>query len=216
MKKWSFKNTVVAGIFTLLPLVITFYIVKFLYKFVAARLAPVMLDVLSRYNIKQLPEPIMVLISLFIFIILIYCAGLLIQFYIGRLLMRLIEKTVNKIPIVGSIYSAIKQVIDSLNTGSQSFKKVVLVEFPHRGIYSVGFVVRETQPKLVDTLGKECLNVFMPTTPNPTNGFIMVVPKEDCISVNISVDEALKFVISLGIVNFNSAKDAKETLEKAE
>ena len=115
--------------------------------------------------------------------------------------MRTGERVLDKMPVVRTIYSAIKQIMQTvMSTNSESFRDVVLVEYPRKGIWVIGFVTGETKGE-VQTLNKETLiNVFIPTTPNPTSGFLLFLPKKDLIYMKMKVEDAVKMVISGGIV----------------
>jgi uncharacterized membrane protein len=102
---------------------------------------------------------------------------------------------------VRSIYSSIQQVVQAVQTaGGGSFKKVVLVEYPRKGMYSMGFLMRESSEFLNKSTGEVCINVFIPTTPNPTSGFVLIIPKKEILDADISVDDGVKFIISAGLV----------------
>ncbi len=112
----------------------------------------------------------------------------------------------SSIPIARTIYYGTKQVIDSFkSTSGSSFSKVVLVEFPRRDMWMIGFVVKDSQKTISNKLfgNRDAYNIFIPTAPNPTSGYISIVPKDEVKEINISVEEGIKFVLSIGLVNFN-------------
>jgi uncharacterized membrane protein len=129
--------------------------------------------------------------------------------FIGKWLLGFLDKLISGIPVAKSIYKAIRQLVDSFGSSTENFSKVVLVEFPHTNIYCIGLVVKDAQTIIEDALGEPCYNTFVPTAPNPTSGFICVIPKKNCIDVSLTVEEGIKFIFSLGIINFNSRDEAE-------
>jgi uncharacterized membrane protein len=139
--------------------------------------------------------------GLLLSVAVILITGVLAANIIGERLVRWWEGLLNRIPIVRSIYSSVKQVSDTmLSQQGNSFRKAVLVEFPQRGHWSIGLVVGSPGPQVTRHLGEDVLTVFVPTAPNPTSGYTIIVPTKDARELDISVDEALKFIISLGVV----------------
>lgn len=122
--------------------------------------------------------------------------------FIGRFFVRLGDFIVSKIPLISSLYSLLKQLFESvLSPKSQSFKEAVLLEYPRKGIWIIGFLAAETSGEISQKLpGEKMLSVFIPTTPNPTSGFLILVPEKDIIKLNMHVEDALKYVVSCGIV----------------
>ena len=150
----------------------------------------------DNYLPYSIPGLGVVLLILALILIGMFAAG-----FLGRFFLRLGEWIVYKVPLISSIYSLLKQVFQTfLSNKNDAFTKVVLLEYPRKGIWILGFVSSDTQGEVKDKLGRELLNVFIPTTPNPTSGFLIFVPKEDTINVNMSVEEGIKFVISGGLV----------------
>jgi uncharacterized membrane protein len=127
--------------------------------------------------------------------------GLFARNFIGRQFLRLIESIAENIPIVRSVYSSIRQIVDAFQTTSgSSFKKVVMIEYPRAGLYSFGFVTKDSSEFVNKATGEVCVNIFIPTTPNPTSGFILIVPKKDVIDPGIAIEDGIKFIISAGLV----------------
>lgn len=193
------RRRFVAGIAVILPVITTLVIVWLFIKFIAGwsvdllRLLPFM---------KLVPGPILLLLGLFIIVILIYFTGAIATSYIGRKLVKASENIMSKPPVIKSIYSASRQVVDAVLTGKRpAFRSVVLVQFPYRGSWAIGFVT-SPEPWFID--GKEHLNIYVPTTPNPTSGWYMLLPKEEVRELPLSVEEGLKLVISGGLVRGES------------
>ncbi|MDR0453432.1 MAG: DUF502 domain-containing protein [Deferribacteraceae bacterium] len=207
------KHTVITGLVAMLPLVITIYILKILYNLIVSNLMPFFVKIAGIYQI-EVSETRMGIITVILFIIITFMVGLLTRLYVGRFLLNLLEKTVANIPLANTIYNAIKQMIDSFNSSGNNFKKVVLVNFPSDSSYCLGFVVKDTQPVIAKELKEASYNVFIPTAPNPTSGFVAIFPVIKCVEINISVEEGIKFILSVGIINFKNDEEARTQLEK--
>jgi uncharacterized membrane protein len=140
-------------------------------------------------------------LGVIVMVMLILICGLITKSYIGKRAVTAGENLVNRIPVVGSIYRATKQVVDGMFADrGRSFKKVVLLEFPRKGMYTVGFVTGHVEGALQKSSGSGNLCVFVPTTPMPTNGYFLIVPERDVIPSDMSVEEAFTLVMSCGIV----------------
>ena len=134
-------------------------------------------------------------------ILIITFIGALTPGFLGRTLLKYGERVLDKMPVVRSVYGAIKQVMETvMSTSSDSFREVVLVEYPRKDIWVIGFVTGETKGEVQLLKKEKLINVFIPTTPNPTSGFLLFLPKKDLIYMNMKVEDAVKMVISGGIV----------------
>ena len=193
-----FRRYFLAGILVTSPILITVYVTWLIITFIDAQVAGMLPESLD--FTKKLPHQIPGL-GLIISIIVITFIGAITPGFIGRTLLKVGERILDNTPIVRSIYGAIKQIMETvMSTNSESFREVVLVEYPRKGIWVIGFVTGQTKGE-VRTLNKETLiNVFIPTTPNPTSGFLLFVPKKDLIYMKMKVEDAVKMVISGGIV----------------
>jgi uncharacterized membrane protein len=140
-------------------------------------------------------------LGLVLFIALVLVTGVLVKNYIGRRVVDFGEYMVSKIPLVRPLYAAVKQLILAIfGDTHDAFKRVVLVEYPRKGVYSLAFVTAQTSGEIQDQVGTKMLSIFLPTTPNPTSGFFLVLPEEDTIPLSMSVEEAFKLLISAGVV----------------
>ena len=138
------------------------------------------------------------LIIAFVFFTII---GAIAGSFFGRLYHKIVEGILSKIPGLSSIYSTVKQLIDTFaGSKSNSFKEVVLIEYPQKGMYAIGFLTSETKGEIAQRKSKKMINVFMPSTPNPTTGFLMFVPLTMITKLSMSVDQAIKYIISAGII----------------
>ena len=195
------------GILVTAPVAITFYMAyKFIFwvdRFVNKMLPPsLQLDEFLPITIPGL--------GLIILVIALMLVGMFAAGFMGKFFLSLGEWIVYKMPFVSSVYSVLKQIFETfLSSKAQAFNKVVMLEYPRKGIWILGFVSSETKGEPHQYLGGEMLNVFIPTTPNPTAGFLIFVPKEDTIELKMSVEEGIKFVISGGLVEPDMNKKKK-------
>lgn len=140
---------------------------------------------------------------------LITAVGVLANYYIGIRMIEWLDTAMMNVPVVNKFYGAIKQVNEAFAGNKNSFKTVVLVEFPSPGSYSVGFITNETQGEVRQKTGKNLFSVFIPTTPNPTSGFLILVPEEKVTKLDMSVAEGIKYIVSLGAIAPETAAELK-------
>ncbi|WP_394782298.1 DUF502 domain-containing protein [Undibacterium sp.] len=134
-------------------------------------------------------------------LLIIFVTGLLTQNFIGKYLVSIWEGLLNRIPIVNSIYSSVKQVSDTLFSSSgNAFRKAMLVQYPHQGSWTIAFLTGVPGGDVANHLQGDYVSVYVPTTPNPTSGFFLMMPKADTIELDMSVDAALKYIVSMGVV----------------
>ncbi len=193
-----------AGILVTAPLAITIALASWLIEFVDSRIVPLIPlrynpDVyLKEYLGYEIGIPGLGLIVLVIFITLV---GSMTAGFLGRFVIRSSENMLNRMPVIRSIYGASKQILETvLKQQSNAFRQAVLVEYPRRGIWAIAFITGRTEGEVQNLIADDLINVFLPTTPNPTSGFLLFVPKEDLILLDMAVEEAIKMVISGGIV----------------
>ena len=185
------SNNFFKGILISVPVIITFYIAWGLIKFFDKQASPL----LGTFPYEL---PGFGLIIVFVFFSLI---GFLTTGLFGRIFSSSIEKILSKIPVLRNIYSGLKQLFETiLSKKSNSFREVILLEYPRKGIWAIGFITGDTKGEVQDSLKEELVNVFLPTTPNPTSGFLLFVPRKDLKVLNMNVEEGIKMVISGGIV----------------
>ena len=196
----KFRNYFFTGILVTVPILITLYVTWIVITFIDIKVAGLLPEYLNFREAFPYQIPGLGLIIVIIFVTLI---GALTPGLLGRTFLRFGERIVSKMPVVRSIYSAIKQIMETvMSTNSNSFREVVLVQYPRKGLWVIGFVTGSTKGEVKRTLAqhKNLINVFIPTTPNPTSGFLLFVPKKDLIYLDMSVEQAVKMVISGGIV----------------
>ena len=140
-------------------------------------------------------------------VVFLVFVGLLVRNFFGRTLVNWGERILGRIPGVSAVYNSVKQITETVTaSNSKSFRKVVMVEYPRKGIWAVGFVSGTTQGQAQDKIGDKLINVFLPTTPNPTSGFLLFFPEKDLIELDMTVDQGLKMIISAGIVTPTKAE----------
>ena len=208
--KKSIKGVFLTGVVAVIPAGVTIYILYLIIKlmnnlvrFIPARYHP---DQLLPFHIPGL--------GVIITLILIFTIGLVTRSYLGKKLARLGDRMVRRIPLVRGIYNALKQFVDAVfSDKGQSFKKAVLIEYPRKGLYSIAFVTGVARGEVQAKTSQRCVNVFVPTTPNPTSGFYIMVPEGDMIALDMTVEEAFTLIISGGIV---SPEDIQHMPEKGE
>jgi len=196
------------GILITAPLLITCYVAWLFIGFVDAKVTPL---IPIKYNPETyLPFAVPGLGLLVLFIVLTLIGAITAGFF-GKLWLRFTEQLLNRMPVVRNIYSAVKQILETvLAQQSSAFREAVLVEYPRRGIWAIAFITGRTEGEVQNVTEEECINIFLPTTPNPTSGFLLFVPKKDLISLGMSTEEAIKMVISGGIITPPDLRPASE------
>lgn len=204
------RNYFFTGILVTAPISITFYLAWLFINFVDHRIQPL---IPAKYHPENyLPFGIPGL-GLVIMIVALTLIGALTAGFMGRLLIRFYEGLLNRMPVIRSVYNAVKQILETvLAQQSQAFREAVLVEYPRRGMWAIAFITGRTEGEVQNLTEEETINLFLPTTPNPTSGFLLFVPRKDIVHLSMSVEEAIKMVISGGIV---TPPDRRTPEEKA-
>lgn len=208
MKNKSFRGYLIAGLVVWLPIVVTFMVFRFVIDLLDKTIAlfphAYQPEQLLGYDIPGLG----VVFSLIVLLL----TGVFATNFFGQRLVYWGEVILDKIPLVRSIYNAVKQVLNAiLSTNSQAFRKVLLIEYPRKGLWSIAFLTGSENSKLSQDIGEEVYTLFIPTTPNPTSGFLIMIPKKEAIELDMTIDEALKFVISLGVMHPGNAPVKEES-----
>ena len=188
------RNNFIAGIVVLIPIGITLYLTLAIAK-VSSNILPKEINP-NNYLPYNIPG-IEIIIALF----LITFIGWLSLSFIGKKLLNIFDNILNKIPILRTIYSAFVQMLETFTKSAVNKKNVVLVEYPKKGTWAVGFATNKNTGEIKNKIGQEVVNVFVPTTPNPTSGFLLMFPKEDVIYLDITFEQASKFIVSAGSTN---------------
>ena len=188
------RNYFFTGIIVLIPIGFTLYLSKFLIN-LSAKLVPVGINP-NTYLPYSIPGIEIILTVIFITIV----GGLSLSF-LGKKFLQIIDDLFKRIPILRTIYSALGQMTESFRSQDSQKKSVVLVEYPRKGTWAVGFATKENDGEIKDKTKQQLVNVFVPTTPNPTSGFLLMFPKEDLIYLDMNFEEASKFIVSAGTSN---------------
>ncbi len=199
----TLRRYLMAGLLVWVPLGVTLLIVAFLVDLMdqTLRLLP---ENIQPENVLgfRIPGLGAVLTAVIVFV-----TGMIVTNLFGMQLFNIGERILQRIPLVRSIYASVKQVTESMFSSGKSFRKVVLVEYPRKGMWSLAFQTGTGAEEVRDKNGRDVTNVFIPTTPNPTSGFFLMVPREDVIELDMSIDDGLKMLLSVGVVVPEPKKD---------
>ena len=185
------RNNFIAGIVVLIPIGITLYLTLAIVN-VSSKILPKEINP-NNYLPYNIPG-----IEIIIALLLITFVGWLSLSFIGKKLLNIFDNILNKIPILRTIYSAFEQMLDMFTKSDKNKKNVVLVEYPRKGSWAVGFATKENESEISRKSKQNLVNVFVPTTPNPTSGFLLMFPKEEVIYLDMSFEEASRFIVSAG------------------
>ena len=183
----NFRSKIFAGLAALLPLYLTFFVIKFLFVTLEEMSDPI----LKRFNL-DIPG-----LGIILTILLIYTLGFLVTNFLGRKIFNIGERIVKKVPIVNMIYTTLKQITDTFTKGStNTFEGAVYIQYPRQGLWTMAFISGESKTKD----GVPYYHLFVPTTPNPTSGFFLMIPQADTVATDMSVEDGLKTIISGGLL----------------
>ena len=196
------KNYLLTGILVTAPVVITFWIVISLVRLFDRIITPIIPLYINPNTYLPRDVPGLGLIVLIVFLVLI---GFIAANFFGSYILRKTEMVINKIPLIKVFYKAIKQILETiLKNNSKAFREAVLMEYPRKGVWVIGFTTGEVKGVIKNKVKIQMVNVFVPTTPNPTSGFLLLVPKSQIKPLNVKVDDAIKTIVSAGIIPLNS------------
>ena len=187
----TLRNYFITGVVVLIPIGFTLYLSKILIG-ISSNLIPKNLNP-NHYLPFDIPG-----VEILISILLITIVGGLSLSFFGRRILKLIDDLFKRIPFLRTVYSAIVQMTETFSKKDDNKKSVVLVEYPRKGVWAVGFATKENSGEMAEKTNKKLINVFVPTTPNPTSGFLLMFPIEDVIYLNMTFEEASKFIVSAG------------------
>ena len=190
------RNNFIAGVVVLIPIGITLYLTLFIIR-ISSKVIPKEINP-NNYLPFDIPG-----VEILIALVIITFIGWLSLSFLGKKFFELFNNILKKIPILRTIYSAIGQMTESFTKTDDKQKSVVLLEYPRKGVWAVGFATKENEGLIKEKIKEDLINVFVPTTPNPTSGFLLLVPKKDLIFLDISFEQASKFIVSAGTTNIN-------------
>ncbi len=187
-----------AGVLVTAPISITLYLAWVLINFIDDRVTPL---IPAKYNPETYLPFALPGLGVIVLMLALTLVGALTAGFLGRFFIRFTERLLNRMPVIRSVYNAVKQILETvLAQQSNAFREAVLVEYPRRGLWAVAFITGETKGEVQNLTAEKTINIFLPTTPNPTSGFLLFIPEKDVIHLDMSVEEAIKMVISGGIV----------------
>ena len=193
----TLRNYFITGVVVLIPIGFTLYLSKILIG-ISSNLIPKNLNP-NHYLPFDIPG-----VEILISILLITVVGGLSLSFFGRRILKLIDELFKRIPFLRTVYSAIVQMTETFSKKDDNKKSVVLIEYPRKGVWAVGFATKENTGEMAEKTNKKLINVFVPTTPNPTSGFLLMFPIDDVIYLNMTFEEASKFIVSAGTSNKQS------------
>jgi len=191
------KKYLITGLLIWIPLVITIWVLKLVVDTLdqTLLLLPTVLRTESWLGV-HIPG-----LGVLLTILIVLVTGILAANFIGERLVRIWDELIHRIPFVSSIYSSVKQVSDTLfSSGGQAFRKALLVQWPREGMWTIGFLTGTPGGDVANHLQGDFLSVYVPTTPNPTGGYFVIIARKDVIELDMSVDQALTYIISMGVV----------------
>ena len=191
------KKYFITGLLIWIPIVVTIWVLKFIFDFLdqSLLLLPVAFQTESWLGV-HIPG-----LGAILTVAVVFGTGFLATNFVGAQLLRWGHQLLNRIPVVNSIYSSVKQISDTLFSSSgQAFRKALLVQWPHEGAWTIAFLTGTPGGDVVNHVPPDCLSVYVPTTPNPTGGYFVIVKRSDVIELDMTVDQALKYIISMGVV----------------
>ncbi|NQY51795.1 MAG: DUF502 domain-containing protein [Piscirickettsiaceae bacterium] len=198
------RKYLIAGLLVWMPVGITFLIIRavidFLDKILLWLPASYHPDVILKFHIPGL--------GVVLAIILVLITGIIVANLLGRRIVAAWESLLSRIPLVRSLYTGIKQILEAvLAADAKSFRKVLLIEYPRKGVWSLAFMTSDSLGEVQSKTELDMISVFIPTTPNPTSGFVLMIPNKDVVQLNMGVEEGLKMIISMGVVVPDWKKD---------
>lgn len=199
----TFRNGFIAGLILLAPLAATIFVVNLLRERVGRPISDFLFYFVDP-SFRELPGVPLLLDIAAIMVVIVFITGLgfLSNYVIGKFFVNLGERAIEAVPFVNTVYRTVKQIVDTFSKQQKAvFQKVVLTEYPRKGVYVIGFLTSEAKGEVQEKTGAEVINIFVPTTPNPTSGFLLMVPRTDLIEMDMSVGDGMKLIVSGGAVS---------------
>ncbi|MCP4254928.1 MAG: DUF502 domain-containing protein [Candidatus Scalindua sp.] len=214
----STRRKMIAGLLVVLPIFVTFFVIKFLFTMIGGILSPVVVRAVGSFGFSpnsKIDEFIITSVAFVLTFVSLYFIGVITTNFLGKFVINLFEKIVNNVPIIKNVYTSSKKLIEILSLPTtQSFKRVVIVEYPRIGMKAFAFVTGSLKTKS----GTKLTSIFIPTTPNPTSGFLIYLPEQDIEETDLSIEEGMKLIVSGGILvpermELNTIKPTEEDEE---
>ncbi len=198
----SIRTAFITGLLFLLPIGVTAFTVGFVLDRIGNPASELFFSFIKE-NIRGFPmvEIPLQILSLLIVVTIITLLGYLSRIFIGQILFKSFEGILSRVPLINLIYNTVKQIVDTFSHQEKAvFQEVVMLEYPRKGVYAIGFLTNKAKGEIQATTGEELVNVFVPTTPNPTSGFLLMLPKESVTPMQMSISDGMKLIISGGAV----------------
>jgi uncharacterized membrane protein len=193
----AFKKYFITGLLIWIPLIITLWVLKVIFDTLDASLLLLPESFQTEHWLGVHIPGLGAVLTL----VIVFLTGIFATNFFGAQLVQIWHEVLNRIPVVNSIYSSVKQISDTLFSSSgQAFRKALLVQWPHQGMWTIAFLTGTPGGDVLNHVPADCLSVYVPTTPNPTGGYFAIVPRDQVIELDMSVDQALKYIISMGVV----------------
>lgn len=197
------RNSFIAGLVLLAPLGVTLFVLDFLRSKIGSRVTAMIPANILPPEIRRLPivDFGLDMAAVVIVVLAITLLGLFSNYFLGKVMIIGTERVIDRVPFVNTVYRTVKQIVETFSKQQKAvFQKVVLTEYPRKGVYVLGFVTSVAKGEVQEKTGAEVVNVFVPTTPNPTSGFLLMVPKDEIIELNMTVADGMKLIVSGGAV----------------
>lgn len=207
-------NYLLTGLITMLPIFVTVYIIYFVSTFLSRLSSPLLKPFFREFLDVRYSEFLIFISGILLTIIIIWMIGLVVTNFFGRKLFALFELLFERTPFVKNIYLSIRRLIEHLAVTKIAFRRVVLIEYPRKGLFSIGFVTADTWGTIQHVTPEKLINVFVPTTPNPTSGVLVMVPQDDVIFLKMTTDEAFFFIMSGGIITPDTDLNQKKVQQQ--
>ncbi len=203
MKFKGLKAKFLTGILVITPAFVSIFIIVFIFNKIDKLISPFIVKLFQKYFLNvELPHFVITFLSLLFLFILILFVGIVAENFIGKRILKIIDRLFSSTPLIKGIYVALKQLLDAFRlTNSKKFNKVVFVEYPKKDMWVIGFTTAPLCKELSQYFNKKkMVNVFIPTTPNPTSGYLIVVKAESIIETSLTIEDAIKYVVSGGVI----------------
>lgn len=196
------RNGFIAGLIIVAPLGVTLFVVNFMLDKIGEPVSNFLFQFIDREIREQwITKSLLSIAAIVIVTVLITLLGITSRFFIGRILINLSERIIEALPFINAVYKTVKQIVETFSKQNKAvFQKVVLTEYPRTGVYVLGFLTSDAKGEVQHRTGAEVVNVFVPTTPNPTSGFLLMVPKDEIIIMDMTVADGMKLIVSGGAV----------------
>jgi uncharacterized membrane protein len=211
------KLNLVAGLLVLLPLYLTYVILVQIFLFIDGIFNQLATRALvTALNIPISEDQVIYGLGIITLLVLVFFTGWIARNYFGNRLISWFNARLEHIPIVRAVYKTFRQISEAIFSGKrEAFKKPVLIQYPREGLYTLAFMTHATGGRIEDILDTECISVFLPSTPNPTTGFLIFVPKSQVIDVDLTTEEAMKLIISGGVISSEDMPDTHRPTAKS-